>query len=1182
MNPVDPNSVKKSTTKTFPYSIIYLLTLGLLACSSNPGDSIYESEYIQILFLGHDSKHHDSEKYMPMLASALVKHGIHFTYTANPDDLNQENLAKYDGLAIYANHDEITPVQEKALLNYVRDGKGLIAIHCASHCFRNSKSYVDLVGGQFKEHGEGTFTARLTASGKEMIEDLTEFETWDETYVHHQLNPANIVLMERIEGEHKEPWTWINTQEKGRVFYTAYGHNELTWSNKGFHNLLLQGILWAVGDKATEKLTGVNFPEPIYTQAKIPNYEKREPPPKLQSALSAEESMRLTQIPPGFELSLFASEPDIINPIAMNWDERGRLWVIETVDYPNTVRKEDGIGDDRIKICEDTDNDGKADKFTIFAENLNIPTSMVFVNGGIIVSQAPHFLFLKDTDGDDRADHREVIMTGWGTFDTHAGPSNLKYGFDNKIWGTVGYSGYQGEVGGVPTSFRQGIFTFNPDGSNLQQVSKTSNNTWGLGFSEDFNVFASTANNTHSVFLGIDNRYLRDIKGLPDNGSKKIDGHYALHPITQEMRQVDVFGGFTAASGHNLYTARSFPENYWNKVALVCEPTGRLVHHAILEENGSGFKEKDGWNLIASNDNWFGPVHAEVGPDGAVWIADWYNFIIQHNPTPPGFENGDGNAHINPLRDRQHGRIYRLAYKGAKSYKPISLSKNDAESLVEALRNDNLFWRLTAQRLLVERKNIDVVPDLLNLIQDKSVDDIGINAGAIHALWALHGLGILTDQMQEDISAMIATALNHPSPGVRKTAAQVLPKTDKSVKTVIEAGILNDPNKNTQLTAILAVSELPASKEIGQLLYELSLKKEVATDEWLSQAIYIAAIKHKTGFIHAIQDSDAKLIEEIKQGLKTKPQDPWKFDLDISDWESVKIPGFWETTDIGDVDGTIWFRKEVTLSSSSQDQPAMLHLGPIDDSDETWVNEVRIGGHERQPGLFRKYKVPKGILKTGKNVIAIKVIDTGGYGGLSAKPEEVRLTIEKQTIALAGNWHYQIETLKGNSSKPIFNQQNTIAKVFLKNYYMDDSNADGSDYVADWPDNAKVIHIKTIVNEMKFDITSFNVEAGEAVEIRFLNNDFMQHNLLILSQGSLETVGVAADKLAADKDGAEKNYIPDLPEVLHATTLVDPDSEVVLRFIAPNKVGDYPFVCTFPGHWSVMNGIMRVTAGKAQ
>src|SRR5690606_28555826 len=137
-------------------------------------------------------------------------------------------------------------------------------------------------------------------------------------------------------------------------------------------------------------------------------------------------------------------------------------------DYPNEVRKEGGS--DRIKILEDTDGDGKADKFTVFADSLNIPSSIVFANGGVIISMAPNFLFLKDTDGDDRADSREVIMTGWSQSHTHAGPSTLKYGLDNKFWGVMAYAGFTGEVSCQKLTFSQGIYKFDPDGQNLEYL----------------------------------------------------------------------------------------------------------------------------------------------------------------------------------------------------------------------------------------------------------------------------------------------------------------------------------------------------------------------------------------------------------------------------------------------------------------------------------------------------------------------------------------------------------------------------------------------------------------------------------------------------------------------------------------------------------------------------------------
>src|SRR5699024_4194512 len=159
-----------------------------------------------------------------------------------------------------------------------------------------------------------------------------------------------------------------------------------------------------------------------YEDAHLPNYQKRDPAPKYQLPLSPEESQTLIQVPVGFELELLASEPEIKKPIAMDWDEKGRLWIVETTDYPNTVRDSKEEGKDKILILEDTNGDGKGDKITTFVENLNIPTGFVFANGGIIVSQAPDLLFLKATDGDDKADVEEVLIHGWGTYDTHAGP----------------------------------------------------------------------------------------------------------------------------------------------------------------------------------------------------------------------------------------------------------------------------------------------------------------------------------------------------------------------------------------------------------------------------------------------------------------------------------------------------------------------------------------------------------------------------------------------------------------------------------------------------------------------------------------------------------------------------------------------------------------------------------------
>ncbi|KRT13031.1 hypothetical protein ASU31_26700 [Pedobacter ginsenosidimutans] len=945
-----------------------------------------KSPRLEVLLLGHDSQHHNSEKFAEIISQEFFKNGINISYTTDVNDLNAENLSKYDALMIYSNHDQITAAQEKALLDYVKSGKGFIPVHCASFCFQNSAAYIDMVGGQFKTHKTGDFSATIVDAQHPVMEGITSFSTWDETYVHDKVAKDIHVLTERVEGDHHEPYTWVKNYGKGKVFYTAYGHDERTWKNPSFLKLLENGVLWAVNDEAKKQWEKLPKPAPEYSDAKLPNYEKRPGGFKLQAALNPTESQLMTQVPVDFKLEMFASEPDILKPIAMAWDERGRLWIVETVDYPNTVRDVKGEGHDRIKICEDTDGDGKADKFTVFADKLNIPTGIVFAKGGVIVAQAPDFIFLKDTNGDDKADIRETIISGWGTFDTHAGPSSLHYGFDNKIWGTVGYSGYNGKVGGKAIKFSQGAFRFDGAGKNLEYLGGTSNNTWGLGFSENNDVFLSTANNTHSAFLGIPSPYLDKI-GVPVNQAiDKIDGHYAMHVVTKNLRQVDVFNGFTSAAGHNLYTARNFPKTYWNRIAFVNEPTGRVVHQAILEPSGSGFKEKDGWNLVASADEWFGPVQTEVGPDGAVWVLDWYNFIIQHNPTPPGFETGKGNAYVNPLRDRVHGRIYKVVYNKAKPSAIKSLDKSDPKSLLKGLQSDNLFWRMTAQRLIVEKGDKTLVPDLYKIISNQEVDELGINAPAIHALWTLHGLGMYSTTEAFQVAVH---ALHHPSAGVRKAALQVLPNTAAALVAIQGTGLLKDKNLNTRLAAFLKLADLPVSPSVANDLLAAQKDSVNTGDRWIKEALKIAVSK------------------QVKNTV-----------------ESTKAP----------------------------------------------------------------------------------------------------------------------------ATKPAVKTK------------------------AD-----QVITIKPIVNAMKFDKKTFTVKAGTTVELVFDNIDFMQHNLLILKKGSMNKVGAAADKLAQNPKGAEMQYVPKMPEVLFYTPLVNPEAKFRLRFKVPDAVGDYPYICSFPGHWRIMNGVMKVT-----
>jgi hypothetical protein len=780
---------------------------------------------------------------------------------------------------IYANHTHLSASQEQALFQYVNQGGGLVPVHSASACFGNSDAYIKLIGGAFKAHGSGEFTTERVRSEHPAVNGVPAVESWDETYVHHKHNPDKTVLSVRVEGDHREPWTWVRTQGQGRVFYTAWGHDRRTWSNADFQRLLEQGLRWAVGDEALQLDGNVSTLDYETSETPLPYYPPGEawgttgePIRQIQKPLDPAASMQHMALPPGFDVKLFASEPDIVNPIDMAWDAQGRLWVAETMDYPNTVRE--GGGMDRIRIVEDTDGDGRADAFTTFADSLNIPTSLVPVDGGVVVAQAPHMLFLEDTDGDDRADDRTELITGWGTFDTHAGPSNLHYGFDNMIWGSVGYSGFSGTVGGEELEFGQGFYKFPRDGSRLEYLATTSNNTWGLGFNEEGQVFGSTANGNPAVHMAIPRRYYASVAEWSAPTLEPIADSDEIHPIAENVRQVDHHGRYTAGAGFQFYTARAFPRSYWNRVAFVSEPTGQLLGKFAVEANGAGFQAHNEWSMLASRDDWTAPIAAEVGPDGMLWVIDWYNLVIQHNPTPESFERGEGNAYETPLRDREHARIYRIVPSDRDaSYEPMQLEGASSDQLVQALQNDNMFWRLTAQRLLVERSAQDVLPALYALVRDESLDEVGNNPGALHALWTMHGLGAL-EGSNEDALKVAHDALHHPAPAVRRAALNVLLPTQAVQDAILDAGMLPDlqapgdmdyvvapavlqeANPHVRLAALLALSETPSTERAGRAIAEALMVEDNANDPHLRDALVVAGAQHDVSVLRSALTRD--------------------------------------------------------------------------------------------------------------------------------------------------------------------------------------------------------------------------------------------------------------------------------------------------------------------------------------
>ncbi|MBL8753120.1 MAG: ThuA domain-containing protein [Planctomycetes bacterium] len=867
-----------------------LAVLAALSCIAAPGaqDAPARPEpgarRLQVLFLGAptaNGPHHDPITRYRTLKKGLGVDGIDLTYVEDPAQaFTPEALAPFDAVLLYGNWAQMGTLPEpqlQALLGFVENGGGFVPVHCASACWGRSPRFVRLVGGRFQSHGGEEFSVANVAKDHPVLQGLDGFTAWDETYVHDEHGDDRTILQTR----NGEPWTWVRTQGKGRVFYTAAGHDHRVWDLPAYQQLLRRGLLWAAGDAALARLQALQLPQLEQETVSLPGYRERKEITRAQKPLSAAESQKLAMVPVGWQLQLFASEPDIVNPIHVAWDHRGRAFVTETVDYPNNLQSGD-LGHDRITICEDTDGDGKADRFTRFAEKLSIPTSLAFANGGVVCTNGADILFLADTDGDDKADVRKVLFTGFHMGDTHAGISNLRPHHDGWIWATIGYSGFHGEVGGQRHEFAQGVLRFRADGSAVEFVQNTTNNTWGLGVTAAGHVVGSTANGNPSFFVTFAQSAYRAV-GIEPPVTPRADDDPPFFPMSTDIRQVDFFDRYTAAAGHAVCTGDRLPAAWHDRVAFVCEPTGKLVAAFELARDGASFVARQTANpVFASADAWTSPVCAEVGPDGALWICDWYNLIVQHNPTPTkssagvAAKTGRGNAYETPLRDTRMGRIWRTFPRAAKPTPAPTLG--DTKALVAALDHPHLAWRLHAQRLLTERRDQAAVPGLRERLQQGGT-------AAPHALEVLQALGATT-------GAELEAALRSPH---EPTVARALAHAD--VAAIKRAFVVDATFRGAGrmlADALVRLAGSAADPELGQALVQLgrTREREVFDDPTLRDAWSIAARRHTDTVLAAAEAQG--LLQTTKAPPPNLLPNPAFTELDgavVRGWNDLRVYG---------------------------------------------------------------------------------------------------------------------------------------------------------------------------------------------------------------------------------------------------------------------------------------------------
>lgn len=552
------------------------------------------------------------------------------------------------------------------------------------------------------------------------------------------------------------------------------------------------------------------------------------PAAPVNSPLSPEASVAQFRLPDGLKLELVAAEPEIVDPVAIRFDEFGRLWVVEMRDYPN------GPGEgrpplSRIKLLEDRDGDGRFEKATTFADELLFVTGVQPWKGGVFVTLSGKVEWMQDKDGDGRVDHRETWFTGFAEENPQLRANHPRFALDNRIYVSNGLRGgvvvNRKQKSDKPLSISGRDFRFEPFSADCQAISGTGQ--FGLTFDDYGNRF-NCSNRNPMMHVVLAEHYLarNPLLTVPAVVNDVAASGEASHvyPISQAWTTSILHAGqFTAACGVECYRGDALPAEFYGN-GLTCEPTGNLVHREVLKPAGATFAShpaREGVEFLATPDSWFRPVNLETGPDGALYVVDMYRCVIEH----PQFVPEELKARPDLRYGDDRGRIYRIVRAGAAkapASKPMA-SLSPAE-WVKSLASGNSWQRETAARLLFEKQDRSVQGELESL-EKTSTDP----RARVHALWALNGLGVLS-------KAMLQAALNDDHPRVREQAvllAEGKLAEDAELRKRALA-LASDPDARLRFQLALSLGAAPGADATAALT-QIALSG--ADDVWTRRAV---------------------------------------------------------------------------------------------------------------------------------------------------------------------------------------------------------------------------------------------------------------------------------------------------------------------------------------------------------
>ncbi len=497
------------------------------------------------------------------------------------------------------------------------------------------------------------------------------------------------------------------------------------------------------------------------------------------------------RLPPGFQIELYASEPDIGKPINLTFDAKGRMWVTQSFEYPFAAAP--GKGSDRITILEDTDKDGKADKFTHFSDTLNIPIGILPTNDGAIAYSIPNVYHFVDNNSDGKADSKKTLLGPFEHRDTHGMVNNFIRGYDGWIHSCHGFTNRSTVAGADGDSIRMisgNTFRFRPDGSRVEHYTHGRINPFGLAYDELGYLYSTDCHTSplYQLIRGAD---------YTQWGKEEAMGFAPdMKPLEREA---------TALAGIAYYADVKFPKEYQSNF-YIGDAVASRVYRNSFSFKGSSPVGKLEEEFVLSEDPWFRPVDVKLGPDGALYIADFYNSIIGHYEVPLS----------HPKRDKVRGRIWRITYKGGDN-DVKDLIAAPLDELIKSLDADNLVVRMAASDQIADRIGNAAVTPILQMIGSKDISA----RGYVHGIWILHRLNALPDDL-------LTKSATHSDPVIRVHSMRIMSEREPLDHSFFElaSNSLRDRDPHVKRAATELLQKFQTMESLRYVLAERSLASD--------------------------------------------------------------------------------------------------------------------------------------------------------------------------------------------------------------------------------------------------------------------------------------------------------------------------------------------------------------------